>query len=631
MGKLTLAGRLVARNLQHRPGQAVLLLLAITAATAVLTLGLALHGVTSHPYAQTRAATNGPDAVAQIGGFATGPHQPDTSSRSGPPATARAPGAALTEARILDHAPGVTAHSALIPVVGAVIRAHGLTALVFAEARSQQPSAVDQPKTTAGSWVRPGGIVLERTFADALGVGVGDRLTMDGHWYTVAGVAVTAAEPPYPNLCYVGCQGGGFPPNAQQLNGSPGLVWVTQADAAPLFRALVGGQPSYLLNLKLEDPASAQTFARTYSVNNNPAATPPEIIPWQQLAAADGLLVQDEQQVLAPGALLAGLLAIASVAVLAGGRMTEQTRRTGLLKAVGGTPGLVALVLLAENLVLAVSAAIAGLIIGRLAAPAITSPGAGLVGTPGAPSLTLATAGIVIAVALAVALIATLVPAIRAARISTVSALASSARPPRRRPRLIALSSRLPTPLLLGLRMVARRPRRALLSAASIAITVTGVVAVLAFHRTVDLRLAGVSGRLPNPVVGRDEQMLQILTVVLIALAILNAVMTAWATVLDTRRAAALARALGSTPRQVTAGITAAQVIPALPGALAGVPLGIGLFAAANRAGTVTVPPVWWLVAAVLATMLAIAVLTSIPARAGARRPPGGLLQAETA
>ena len=233
--------------------------------------------------------------------------------------------------------------------------------------------------------------------------------------------------------------------------------------------------------------------------------------------------------------------------------------------------------------------------------------------------------------ALAVALAATLVPAIRAARISTVSALASSARPPRRPGRAIALSSRLPTPLLLGLRMVARRPRRAVLSAASIAITVMGVVAVLAFHRTVDVRLAGVSAGLGNPVVHRDEQMLQILTVVLIALAFLNAIVTAWATVLDTRRAAALARALGSSPRQVSAGIAAAQVIPALPGALLGVPLGIGLFAAANHAGIVTVPPAWWLAAAVLATLLAVALLTSIPARIGARTGPGPILQAETA
>ena len=37
--------------------------------------------------------------------------------------------------------------------------------------------------------------------------------------------------------------------------------------------------------------------------------------------------------------------------------MAEQTRRVGLLKAVGGTPGLVAAVLLAEYLVMALVAA----------------------------------------------------------------------------------------------------------------------------------------------------------------------------------------------------------------------------------------------------------------------------------
>jgi len=48
------------------------------------------------------------------------------------------------------------------------------------------------------------------------------------------------------------------------------------------------------------------------------------------------------------------------VAVLVGGRMAEQTRRVGLLKAIGGTPGLVAAVLLAENLILALIAAAVG-------------------------------------------------------------------------------------------------------------------------------------------------------------------------------------------------------------------------------------------------------------------------------
>ena len=226
----------------------------------------------------------------------------------------------------------------------------------------------------------------------------------------------------------------------------------------------------------------------------------------------------------------------------------------GLLKAVGSTPELVAATLLAENLALALVAAAAGLGIGWLAAPLVTNPGTGLVGTPGAPSLTLASAGQVAAVALAVALAATLVPALRAARTSTVTALADAARPPRRRTRLIAVSRMLPVPLLLGLRLVGRRPRRAALSAASIAVTVAGIVAVLAFHATGDQRRFGGPSGLANPIVLRDGQLLLVLTAALLALAAINAVFTAWATVLDTRRASALVRALGASPRQVSAG-----------------------------------------------------------------------------
>jgi len=473
-------------------------------------------------------------------------------------------------------------------------------------------------------------VVLERTFAEALGVGVGDRVTLNGRPFTVAGIAVTAANPPYPNLCYSG--GGGCYARPQGPNISArdtGLIWLTGPDAISLGTS-ANPIATYVLNLKLSNPAAAQAFVSRYGSSNSPAA--PSMASWQGIAAADGLLVQDEQQVLAPGAWLAGLLALTSVAVLAGGRMAERTRRVGLLKAVGGTPGFVSAILLAENLVLALVAAAAGLAVGWLAAPLITSPGAGLVGTPGAPAMTLSIAGLVLAVGLALALAATLVPAIRAARTSTVSALASTTRPPRRRAGLIAVSARLPVPVLLGLRLIARRPRRALLSAASVAVTATGIVAVLAFHATADLKAFGGSNGLGNPVVDRDEQMLQVLTIVLVALAVLNVICATWATVLDTSRASALARALGSTPEQVSAGLTAAQVLPALPGALLGVPLGIGLFAAANGSGgrVLTVPPAWWLAAAVLGTLVAVAGLTIVPARIGARRPAAEILQSET-
>src|SRR5215470_11767591 len=141
MGRILLVCRLAARDLRRHRAQAALLLLAITAAATTLTLGLALHGVTSQPYQQTRAATNGPDVVAYL------PVTLQPGHRSSPPAQV----AALT------RAPGVTGHSGPYPLTSAILRVHGLTAGVEAEGRGQATAAVDQPKLTAGSWVRPGG------------------------------------------------------------------------------------------------------------------------------------------------------------------------------------------------------------------------------------------------------------------------------------------------------------------------------------------------------------------------------------------------------------------------------------------------------------------------------------------
>ena len=63
MGRLLLIFRLVAADLRRRPGEAVMLLVVIMAATTTLTLGLVLHGETNHPYEQTRVATAAPDVV----------------------------------------------------------------------------------------------------------------------------------------------------------------------------------------------------------------------------------------------------------------------------------------------------------------------------------------------------------------------------------------------------------------------------------------------------------------------------------------------------------------------------------------------------------------------------------------
>jgi putative ABC transport system permease protein len=343
--------------------------------------------------------------------------------------------------------------------------------------------------------------------------------------------------------------------------------------------------------------------------------------------------VKSEQQVLLPASWLLGLLAVASVAVVAGGRMAEQEKRVGLLKAAGGTPLLAAAVLLAEHLAVALVATGAGLAAGWLAAPLLTSPGASLVGSPGPPPLTWATVLLVAAAAIAVAAASTLVPALRAARTSTVAALAGAARVPQRRAWLIKLSARLPVPLLLGLRLVARRPRQALLSAASYTVTAATIVAVLIYHATLSQtsERSGPFAGPPNPADGRVSEVLLIVTVVMIILAAANTVFTTWATVLDARHFSAIARSLGATPQQTVAGLSAAQLLPALAGALLGIPAGTALYGAVQKQGPQGSPPTWWLLVMVLGMLLTVASLTAIPARIGARRPVAEILQVELA
>jgi ABC-type lipoprotein release transport system permease subunit len=483
---------------------------------------------------------------------------------------------------------------------------------VQVQGRDTGPAPVDQPKLTQGSWVRDGGVVVEAAFADGLGVGAGDPITLKDRSFKVAGVAVTAASSPYPEVsCLTHC----IP---------AGLVWLTRADArslAPRARSL-----AYVLNLKLADPSAAPAFAGEH--NPRPPRDPdlPILLPWQDVSEATSDLFSSQRRALLTGGWLLGLLAVASVAVLVGGRMADQIRRVGLLKAVGGTPSLVAAVLLAEYVVVALLAAAAGLAVGRLAAPLLTGPTAGLVGRAGAPPVTMSTVGLVTGVALGVAVAATFVPAVRAARISTVFALADSARAPRRTAWLIAISSRLPVPLLLGLRVAARRPRRLVLAVVSIAITVSGIVAALAAHADA---LDGASVLDPSRA-DRLNQALLVITITLVALAAVNAIFITWATALDARHSSALARALGATPQQIGAGLSAAQALPALAGAILGIPGGIGLITAVDPDST-TIPPLWQLLVVVPGTVLVVAALTALPARIGARRPTAEILQSELA
>ena len=614
MGRILLVVRLALRDLRRRRTEAALLLLAILAATTTLTLGLVVRDAASDPYESTRAATRGPDVVAGNDPFAS-----------------------RADLEKLATASGVTGHSGPYPVIAGKIEASGRTSDVQVVGRDTAIATVDQPEVTQGSWVSDGGVVLETAFATSLDVSVGDSVTLGGTPFKVVGLAVTAAMPPYPAtscIVTVGCINGAVPQDRGLPPGllhNPGLAWLTQADVLSLAPAQ--DSIAYVMNLKLADPHEAEAFV---TANTDERSGPMmSMQAWQGILADATELARDSQILLLIGAWLLGLLAVASLSVLVGGRIADQTRRIGLLKAVGGTPGLVAAVLLSEYLLVAVVAAVAGLTIGALTAPLLTESSAGLVGSAGTPSLTWSTVGLVTGVALGVAVLATAVPAVRGARTSTVSALGDAARPPHRTGWLIPLSARLPVPLMLALRVAARRPRRTVLVVVSIAVTVSGIYILLVLNTFL--------GEQPTIRAYSEAQVavlrhvLGVWTVILLALAAVNAIVITWATVLDNRHASALLRALGATPREVSAAMAAAQVLPALLGAVLGIfPAGYLLFAAIititeGDSTKATLPGPLQLFALMLTTVLIVAALTSIPASLGGRRPVSETLQTELA
>ncbi|MEU4230161.1 FtsX-like permease family protein [Nonomuraea sp. NPDC026600] len=590
MGRAVLVARLVIADIRRHGAQAAMLLLSITAATAALALGLSLSGVTEAMYHQTRQATAGPDLVAVSAGA-------DRTALS-----------ALTS--LMDN-PEVSAHNGPYRIVQTPLTAGGVKAQAVAHGVSATPGPVNRPLVTSGSWVRGGAVVVERGFAAALGVHVGDHVTLSGRTFPIAGIAVTAAAPVYPWGQLTGPGGG--------TSDYSGLVWLAERDA----RALASRDlpVTTALDLKLRDPEATWTFVDSY----RDPAFPVNFFTWQFMIEQDSHMVRNSQPILVVGSWLLGFLAITGVAALAAGCAAKQTRRVGLLKAVGATPGLVAVVLFAEYLALALLADALGLVVSRLAAPAISNPTASLISAASGP-----TRGTIIATtvsALLVAALSTLGPTVRALRTATVPALADPAHRPHRRALSTPLSAWLPTPLMLGLRLIARRPGRAVLHACGTATTVTMLTAGLTLYAQPSKGYGPTLGNL------RDDQARELLlavTTVLIALAAVNIITLTWTLAVEARVNMAITRALGATPGQVSAGLAVAQLLPALPGAVVGAPMGIGLYWAFS-VGELVLPSIGWVLAAALATLLATVALASVPARFAARRPVAQTLSADTA
>ncbi len=119
------------------------------------------------------------------------------------------------------------------------MRSADLVTSVQVEGREPGVAAVDQPEVTDGTWIRSGGVVVERSFAEAANLRLGQMITLNGRPFQVVGFAVTAAF-------------GGFPGTS--------LIWATEAAARSL--ATKADPLSYISNLKLSDasPRAVDAF-----------------------------------------------------------------------------------------------------------------------------------------------------------------------------------------------------------------------------------------------------------------------------------------------------------------------------------------------------------------------------------
>jgi ABC-type lipoprotein release transport system permease subunit len=602
MSRLRLVVRLAARDLSRRGVETLLLFLALAVAATTLTIALVLHGQTAAPYAETRARTAGPDVVVSL--F--------------PQEGRSAAHADATQLDALASRPEVAAHSPAFPVTWAPVTAAGVTGVAEVQGRDSGSSPVDRPYVVSGRWVDGGGVVVERAFAEALGVAVGDSVVLGGHRTPVVGVAVSAALPPYPQLCTIGC----ILDQPGWMTAEPGLMWASRATATSL--ATPSEPVVWFQYLKLHDPDAAPAFAERFSAHGPPSGAP-QLDTWQEIAARHAEQLRSERTVVVFGGTLLGILALATLVVLVGGRMTDEVRRIGTLKAVGAAPGFVTRLLLASYLAIGVLAAVTGVLVGRVVAPHLVTRSAGLLGRLGATSVTLADQLLVVAAVLLLVILASAVPAWRAARTSTVRALADAGRTPHRGRLLVPLSRRLPVPALLGLRLAARRPRRAVLTTLSVAVAVCGSTVVL--YAQASLRAEHNPGGGPaDPLTLQLRTVMTAMCVLLALMAAINLVFITRANAVDARVVLAVTRAVGASPGEAAAGLGIAQLFPAVVGLVLGTGCGVLLFQALSSASPPG-PPWGQLAALGVLTLVLVVLLTALPARLEARRPLAGVLR----
>jgi putative ABC transport system permease protein len=578
---------LVAAGLKRRRLEVTLTVLVAAVAAATLTVALGIGRVADRPWERTFEATQGAHVNAM----------------------AIEPGADLT---LLERRPGVVGSTGVRPVAISSFRHEGGTyglRLIGADGDSR----VSRPLVQTGSWVERGGVVLERSFAEFLGLVVGDRLQTANRPLRVVGIAVVSQGEAYP---------------ASQ----PGLAFAlveTIATVAP-DRARWGA----VLGLRLAAPEASEAFVAAAQGAGY------QLEEWQR-ERADAVDASRTAQVIL--SIFAALLLLAGGAVLAtlvGGRVLAQLRQIGLLKAAGLTPAQIVRLVLLEQVGLALAGCALGVAAGVAVTPLFVARTASLLNASETPPVDALSIVLVVGAVLVSVVAFTFGPAWRIGRRSVGSLLAGAASTGRRS-RLVHVAERLglSVPVELGARDAFGRPGRAALTALSLGLSVAAVVCTLAMEASLDVATTqppaapiGASADLPafDPVdddAGEGARLRPIvysLDLVLLFVGLSNLLATILLSLRERTRNLGLLKAAGLTPRQLIAAFLTSQAAVASTAALAGIPIGLLLFRAAIEVTGSTdefgYPRVLWLVLlapAAVATVLAVA--TPLARRAAAQ------------
>jgi putative ABC transport system permease protein len=572
--------RLAFAGIRSRLLASALTIAIASAAVATIVLVLEVRSSGIDPWQRTFAEANGAHVLAFV------PSQAD--------------------AVAIGELPGVTERSAPVPLVQATVGPPGGTDRVELAGLSRR-TEVNMPVRTAGSELRDGGIVLERSLARALGIGVGATLGLTSRRglieVPVLGTAVVPSQPRYPRR-------------------RPGLAWVTRATIERIEPDRARWRWSEAV--RLEDPSGAAAFSEWAAGSLPPGALQSGAFSfetWQDQRANALGDAQGTQVIVTIFTILLLIVAFVVVGILVGARASQQHRQIGLLKAAGFTPRQVGIVFALESVALGLVAATLGFALGAILAPRLAAPSTQtLLGSPtiaANPWHILVAGCVVVPVLLAGALASTR----RSTRFSVLEAIrAGSPSPPNSRLTRAAVGSFVPLTIGLGLRDLLARGRRPLLLAAAIAITGAMVVVVLSLDATLDAQRASKTSDFPDELLlliyTLDATLLLITATTLVAVALLS--------VRERIRDYGVLKAIGLTPRQIGSTVVSAHAVLAVLVSLLAIPLGIGLYLALfGIAGDTTEEAViapWWSLALIpIGTVLVVVAATSLPARLATR------------